>query len=69
MQLSKDHRRELVAELEKTQLDLLHQEDLLQNFQDKAEEHLIPMQEMTIFLAQQKLNTIRKSLTDNEIDF
>lgn len=71
MQLNKNHRKSLLNELQKTNEEIelstavakkeLHSQQQTDHFKD--------WQDMRIFLLQERVKLIEKSLIDNEIDF
>jgi len=70
MELNKNHREALINELEKAKEDLGTQTRGLQNAKAKTEDnHLIEWFEIGMFLAEQRIILIEKSLINNEIDF
>lgn len=66
MELNRDHRQALLNELQKAKDDLYTQEQCLLNHE---EESLINWLEISMFLAQERIKLIEKSLIENEIDF
>lgn len=66
MELNKNHRQALLDELQKAKEDLSIQKKCL----NKEEgESLINWFEISMFLAQERIKLIEKSLIENEIDF
>ena len=66
MELNKQHRECLIDELNKAKEDLDLQKECLLKSKD---DHLKERWEIHIFLAQERVKLIEKSLIDNEIDF
>jgi len=66
MQLEKQHRECLINELQKAKEDKELNQSLLTN---KESLNLTSWWEIHIFLAEQRIKLIEKSLIDNEIDF
>jgi len=66
MQLTKQHRESLLSELQKAKEDKEFQQWSLNKRED---DHLTGWYEIHIFLAEQRIKLIEKSLIDNEIDF
>jgi len=66
MKLNKQHREALLNELQKAKEDKELQEVCLNKRKD---DHLIGWFEMHIFLAEQRIKLIEKSLIENEVDF
>lgn len=66
MQLNKQHRECLIDELQKAKEDLDLQQHCLRESKD---DHLKERWEIHIFLADERIKLIEKSLIDNEIDF
>ena len=66
MTLNNNHREALLNELQKAKEDKELQELCLNKRED---DHLIGWYEIHIFLAEQRIKLIEKSLIDNEIDF
>ena len=66
MQLNKNHRESLLNELQKTKEEI----DLGTSIKtDNQTEHFKDWQDMKLFLLQERVKLIEKSLIDNEIDF
>ena len=66
MQLEKQHRQALINELHKAKEVL----ELERKYLNKKEfENLKQVNEMSMFLAQERIKIIEQSLIDNEIDF
>lgn len=66
MQLEKQHRECLINELQKAKEDKELNQSLLTN---KESLNLTSWWEIHIFLVEQRIKLIEKSLIDNEIDF
>ena len=66
MELEKQHRECLLNELQKAKDDKELQEFCMNNRED---DHLTNWWEIHIFLAEQRIKLIEKSLIDNEIDY
>lgn len=66
MQLTKQHREALLNELNKVKEDKELQELCLK---ERESDNLSRWTEIHIFLAEQRIKLIEKSLIDNEIDF
>lgn len=64
--LNKQHREALLRELQSAQEDKALQELCLR---ERKDDHLVGWNEMSTFLADQRIKLIEKSLIDNEIDF
>lgn len=66
MQLNKNHRESLLNELQKTTEEI----DLATSInRENQTEHFKDWQDIKLFLLQEKVKLIEKSLIDNEIDF
>ena len=68
MQLLKSHREALLTELDKAQHDKSIQDCCFVKEQEKQSD-LVEWFEISVFLAQQRINLIKQALTDNEIDY
>lgn len=66
MELNKNHRESLLNALEKAKEDKELAELCIQKRKD---DHLSEWHDIRLFMAQQKIKLIEKSLIDNEIDF
>jgi hypothetical protein len=67
MELKKKHRETLLQELEVTTAD--YQEHTLLRYGDKCDKDMEEYYEIRIFLAGERLELIKKSLIDDEIDY
>ena len=66
MELNKQHRESLLNELDKAKKDKEIQNKCLKELEDKDLNNWF---EISIFLADKRIELIEKSLIDNEIDF
>jgi len=66
MELEKKHREALLNELEKAKEDLFINKKCLL---DKSNENISCLFEISVFLAEKKVELIQDSLVNNEIDF
>ena len=66
MKLEKQHREALIDELGKAKEEKELAELVIRN---NTDDHLDGWQEIRLFMAQQKIKLIEKSLIDNQIDF
>ena len=75
MKLTKKHRETLISDLKIANQDLIIQRSIWDNRNKKSEmsnetiEEFEAYIEIKLFLLQQRIETIEKSLIDNEIDF
>ncbi len=75
MQLTKNHRESLIAELKITNQDMIIQRSIWDNRNKKSEMSNETMEEfesyieIKLFLLQQRIETIEKALIENEIDY
>jgi hypothetical protein len=75
MKLNKNHRETLISDLKIANQDLIIQRSIWDNRNKKSEMSNETMQEfesfieIKLFILQQRIETIEKSLIDNEIDF
>ena len=75
MEITKSHREKLLSELKIANKELLMQQYIWDNRNKKSELPNDTMKEfesfieIKLFLIQQRIETIEKSLIDNEIDF
>jgi hypothetical protein len=75
MQLTKQHRESLIAELKITNQDMIIQRSIWDNRNKKSEMSNETMEEfesyieIKLFLLQQRIETIEKALIENEIDY
>lgn len=68
MKIEHDHREALLVELEKAQADLILQSKCLED-QTKTKGSLVEWFEISHFLAQQRIELIKKSIITSEIDY
>lgn len=66
MELTKNHREALINELEKAQQDAEIQEACMIK---QGEDDMAKWFEISLFLATERIKLIKKSLTDNYIDY
>lgn len=71
MQLNKNHRESLLGELNKAKEEIELGTSINRENQEQSSftEHFKDWQDIKMFLLQEKVNLIEKSLIDNEIDF
>lgn len=70
MQLNNNHRESLLNELQKTREEIDLGTSIRNSKQaDNQTEHFKDWQDITMFLLQERVKLIEKSLIDNEIDF
>lgn len=68
MELTKHHRESLLSTLDKAIQEKENAESMLNKMEDKTAV-LKGFWEMDIFLAEERIELIRKSLIDNKVDF
>jgi len=69
MELTKNHREELILKLKETIQELRRFNELTELYLSRGKDEFLPYREIESFLLEQKIKTIETALMDNQIDY